>query len=88
MDMVCTSNSKIGLIGSLFFAGWATSILPLPWLADKHGRQWIFLGSCVAQVIAMSILTFLSSSLNLSLSLVFVMGLATSGTTTVGFVYG
>lgn len=36
----------------------------------------------------MFIITFLSNSLNLTLGLVFVMGLATSGTTTVGFVYG
>ena len=33
------------MIGSIFFAGVITTIIVIPWLADRIGRKWIFVTS-------------------------------------------
>jgi hypothetical protein len=42
IDLVCAPSLKLSLIGSMFFAGWAATVLFVPLLADKIGRKWIF----------------------------------------------
>ena len=51
--MVCTPKNKVGLIGSVYFAGWSTTILFVPMLADKIGRKLIFFGSVFITGVAM-----------------------------------
>ena len=39
-DLLCEPKWRIGLIGTLYFVGIMTTILLVPWLADKYGRKW------------------------------------------------
>lgn len=70
----------------MFFAGWSTTVLFIPFLSDKIGRRWIFFISIVLVAGAMAGLLF-SSNLNLTISLMFLEGALTSGRTMVGYVY-
>ena len=46
MNLLCEPKSKIGLFGSIYFAGLCTAILIQPPLADKYGRKWmVFIGN-------------------------------------------
>lgn len=42
-DLHCAPKSKIGLIGSSYFSGWAFSLIFLPRLSDLFGRQKILM---------------------------------------------
>ncbi len=85
MDLVCVSGEKIGLIGSMFFAGWSSTILFIPFFSDKIGRRWIFFGAMFMTLSCM-IGMYSSHSINFTISLMFIAGMATSGRTTVGYV--
>jgi len=69
----------------MFFAGWSTTVLILPFMADKIGRRWIFFGSIFFTCLSMIGLYF-SKSINLTIGIMFIAGMATSGRTTVGYV--
>jgi MFS family permease len=86
LDLVCDKGSQIGLIGSLYFAGWSSTILFLPWLADKIGRRWIFFFSVLVTSFACLGL-YLSQNLNFTISLMFIVGMANSGRVMVGFLF-
>jgi MFS family permease len=83
---VCVTGEKIGLIGSMFFAGWSTTVLFIPFASDKIGRKWIFLVSIMLVGVVMAGLLF-STSLNLTIAFMFFEGALTSGRTMVGYVY-
>ena len=70
----------------MFFAGWSCTILFVPFTADKIGRRWIF---CLSMLITVATMTtmYLSYSINLTISMMFLTGMATSGRTTVGYVF-
>ncbi len=38
-----TSKAKIGLLGSIYFAGWAIAAILLPRLSDMFGRKKVYL---------------------------------------------
>lgn len=40
-DILCEPKWKIGLIGTIYFTGALITILPLTYIADANGRQWI-----------------------------------------------
>lgn len=86
LDLVCTPSFKLGLLGSMYFAGWASTILIIPFLSDKHGRRWYFTGSMFLTTGAMLGL-YLSKSLALSTAMFFLAGMANSGRIMVGFIY-
>ena len=86
LDLVCDKGAQIGLIGSLYFAGWSCTILFIPLLADKIGRRWIFF--CSVFVTSMACLgLYLSHNLNFTIALMFIVGMANSGRVMVGFLY-
>jgi len=70
LDLVCVSGEKIGLIGSMFFAGWSSTVLFIPFASDKIGRRWIFLFSMILVAILMAGLLF-STSIDLTIALMF-----------------
>ena len=70
LDLVCVSGEKIGLIGSMFFAGWSSTVLFIPFASDKIGRRWIFLFSIILVAILMAGLLF-STSIDLTIALMF-----------------
>ena len=43
--MLCVDKIKVGLLGSLYFAGVVTSVLFVPALSDWLGRKWVFIAS-------------------------------------------
>lgn len=44
LDLLCEPKYKIGLVGSLYFAGVVATILILPFISDKYfGRRYIFI---------------------------------------------
>ena len=45
LGLACAEKSKIGMLGSVFFTGWAISSLFITRLADILGRKSIFLAS-------------------------------------------
>lgn len=87
LDLVCVSDTKIGLIGSMYFAGWASTCLVLPLLADLYGRKWIVFSSMVVMAVVMILMTFVSRSIDLTIALVFIAGMCTSGTISTGYCY-
>lgn len=40
-DLLCEPKWRIGLIGSLYYAGVMTTIILVAWLSDKYGRKTI-----------------------------------------------
>ena len=42
-DLLCEPKWRIGLIGSLYYAGVITTIILVTWLSDKYGRKTIVL---------------------------------------------
>ena len=87
LDLVCVSNTNIGLLGSMYFAGWSCSLLFVPLLSDKFGRKRIFIAAVAATVLCM-VGTMLSHSLVLTDVLIFLVGVLSSGRIMVGYVYG
>ena len=45
LDLLCVEKFKVGLLGSIFFAGIVTGVLFVPALSDWYGRSWVFIAS-------------------------------------------
>ena len=88
LDLACieNKNTRIGLIGSSFFAGWAFSSFIIPRLADVYGRRVTFIYSMVLQTLAFIGVIF-SRDINITTVLMFFMGIAAPARTTIGFLY-
>lgn len=72
-ELLCEPKWKIGLIGSMYFAGVVSTILLIPWLSDKWGRRWI-VTSCYSILILATIGLMLASNLTTLYILVFIIG--------------
>lgn len=70
LDLSCTPKTRIGLIGSSLFIGWALSALFVPRLSDLFGRKRIFIASMGLQTLTFIGLYF-STSINITTSLMF-----------------
>ncbi len=70
----------------MYFAGWALTIIPIPYLADRFGRRKIIAISLFINILVILTL-LLSHSLNLTICAMFFAGMITSGRLTVAFVY-
>jgi MFS transporter, putative metabolite:H+ symporter len=86
LSLECVSKTRIGLIGSSMFMGWALSAVFLPRLSDIYGRKKIFIFSILLQSCAMSVMYF-SHSLNLTTAMMFIFGMAAVGRTSISFLY-
>ena len=77
----------MGLIGSMYFVGWAATVLIIPTLADKTGRKWWFVSNVI--ICGLTMVGFmLSKSLTFTIVLMFIAGAMNSGRVMVGFVFG
>lgn len=70
----------------MYFAGWVLTLLFIPWLADRFGRKWIFSVAIGAQVLVYGGI-MVSSSLTLTLILMFCFGMINTARTNVGWVF-
>lgn len=87
LDLLCVPGFRLGLLGSMYFAGWASTVLIVPTMADKTGRKFWFVISTFLTFCTM-IGFMLSRRLNLTIGLMFLAGAANSGRVMVGFVFG
>ena len=81
----CANKKKFGLFGSLFFVGVVIGSLVLPRLSDIIGRKKITLVGNLVHIFAVLVAIW-SHNLNLSLFMIFIMGIAMGGRVFVGFI--
>ena len=74
------------MIGSVYFIGWTLAAFILPRQADIYGRRVVFWGSMIGHLL-IYISIMLSNSLNLTLVLMFALGIFSCGRAAVGFLY-
>jgi MFS family permease len=77
---------KVGLLGSMYFAGWTASCIFVPRLSDIYGRK---IPSLISAGVSIPIYIglILSRSLTLSISLFFLLGLTCTGKASTAYVY-
>ena len=73
-DMLCESKWRIGLIGSVYYAGVMITIIPVPWLADLYGRKWFTMTGFIIDTLS-SIGLMLCHDLNTAYVFLFICGL-------------
>lgn len=83
---MCTPEWKVGGLGTVFFIGWASSLLWLPRFGDKVGRQKCFAVG-MSLNLAMFTMMMWTSSLDLMLVSSFIQGCLTSLRINVGYLY-
>ena len=86
LDLTCTPKSTIGLIGSIFFAGWAVSATFLPRLSDIHGRKKMYIIS-MSGLFLLYLATLFSRNLVLTIVIMFFFGGVSVGRASIGFLY-
>jgi MFS family permease len=86
LDLYCTPGAQIGLIGSMFFAGWAVSATILPRTADIYGRKRVYLFAMIGHLI-FYLGEILSRNIKLTTGLQFFLGAMSVGRATVGYLY-
>ena len=77
MDLTCTPDHVIGMVGSAFFLGWMLSSTFLPNYCNFVGRKWPLLAACVLHCICHAV-NLLSTSINLTITSYFFIGVSTS----------
>ena len=86
MDLYCTSQTKIGFIGSSFFIGTFVGSFILPRAADIYGRKLLFIIGLVIFIMVV-IGSLFCTSLNLLYFLLFMGGISETGRYYVAYVY-
>lgn len=85
INLQCSSNRYVGLIGSFLFAGAAIACLGLPQLADRIGRQPVFFAVQFVQI-PVFIIAIYAQAIGAIYIVSFFMGVMLVGKMTVGFV--
>ena len=86
LDLTCTSKSKIGLIGSVYFFGWTAAAIFVPRLSDLYGRKIVYFISMTGHLTLYMAIIF-SRDVNLTIVLMFICGSFSCGRAAVGFLY-
>ena len=86
LDLTCQDNKKIGVIGSIYFTGFAISCAIIPRIADKIGRRHLHNASMMSQVLIYGFIIN-SKDINNMLFLYFCIGLTCGGRCGVGINY-
>jgi len=73
LDLLCTSNFKLGLFGSLYFVGFVVGAITLLRLGDIYGRRPVLLFTSSSYLL-LYILLFFANDLNLIYCLIVVGG--------------
>lgn len=85
-DLTCEPKWKIGLLGSVYFAGVLSTVIFVPMLADAYGRKWNAFISYVVFIVSV-ILILLMSDLMVLYVLLFIAGSTFGGRAIVNFNY-
>lgn len=86
LDLYCVDGGLIGLIGSMYFAGWVTSLLFLPAISDKKGRK-IFPLLFTGIEFVIFIYLYFTHSLIAVIVCMYLIGFGLSGKATILYVY-
>ena len=88
MEFYCEPSYKIGLLGSAYLLGIIVGLLVFIRASDIYGRRtFLFFTSHINTVCYLGLI-FMSSSLELTYFLLFLMGLSASVRNNIGYVYG
>jgi len=85
--MLCLPHYKVGLLGSCFFIGIILTIIPVPALADKHGRKNIYVASLIVSLCAQAAF-MVNTRLDVAYMLMIVVGMTFPGKSIVGLNMG
>jgi MFS family permease len=86
LNLMCEPKSKIAMLGSAFFFGWASTLLWLPRVGDIYGRRLPFaINSLVC--VALYSAVMVTKNLNVMIFLIFLFGTVSSIRIQVGFNY-
>ena len=86
MDMLCESEMKIGLIGSMYFIGVVISTIIAPPLGDSYGRKWVVFVSNTLRVIGLVVIVATTSLYVVYVGEILVGG-SYAGLAIIGFTY-
>lgn len=86
LSLVCKPGWQIGLLGSALFAGWTSTLLWVPPLAEKYGRRKIFIWGNVARLLLFTALMF-SHSYWLTVVSLYLIGTLESIQVSIGYNY-
>ena len=86
IGLICRPGWQIGMLGSLYYAGWCSTLLWLPRISDKYGRAPVFRFAMVVHTVLFGII-IVSRSYLLTLFSIFIVGVFTSLRTGVGWPY-
>lgn len=86
LNLVCRSKAEIGILGGIYFLGWASSVLVIPPLSDKIGRRKIT-AFCVALQFPFLIILMTGKTYLMILVSMFALGVLTSGSVVCSFLY-
>ena len=85
LDLKCIPL-EAGLLGTALFAGWCVTLLWVPGLADKYGRQKLFRFGMLCDFICWNVLMF-THDVHVMLVTIFCFGMLSSIRINVGYVY-
>eukprot|EP00347_Sterkiella_histriomuscorum_P012127 403369790 len=86
LGLECADPYKIGLLGTMFFAGWTISCAIVPKLSDFYGRKFMAM-ICIGVSIGCYVGLIFSNNLTLSIVLFFFLGLSQAGKSTNCYIY-
>ena len=86
LNLICIKPSKIGMLGSAYFVGFAISSAFTPKLSDMYGRKWPYLTCVIIQTVSY-VFIIASKSLDLTIGLFVIVGLCAAGRVAIGANY-
>ena len=86
LELTCVSKSRIGLLGSSLFIGWASAATILPRLSDLYGRKKIFVLSMMIQTVSF-LGFFFSRNIDAMTAFMFLFGVASVGRCSISYLY-
>lgn len=86
LNLYCEDGELIGLIGSMYFAGWVTSLLFVPAISDKKGRKWFPIVFTAIELVIFTYMYF-THSLTAIIVCMYIVGFGLSGKSTILYVY-
>jgi MFS family permease len=61
IGLICRPGWQIGMLGSVFFAGWCSTLLWMPQISDRIGRKTMFVYSLAINVVLYTMVMFTRS---------------------------
>ena len=83
---MCMPRWEVGMLGTVYFIGWASTLLWLPRFGDKFGRQKVFATGMTLTLIMYTLLLW-TTNYYVMLGSIFAQGTLTSIRINVGWIY-